>query len=364
MDIYILSALLVAGIIALVFKKEPRLATDRRNNNSLTKGEHSFFATLQSEHIMFVASGDGKHVRTIIDIEGYQLNDDGDIVRGDPEWDILDRITRKINGTYFIGPEFFRHKHTFMIITSKENPNATVESSPDEWVTPGVERTVSELRRKFPRSVLVPNVEFKGMLRGNIRVLANFEVKNPYRAVFTLNGKFFELIESYLRTATNEFCQKMTTEEFEQVNKQLGGEFSQHVFDTINENLIRETGIAITGASVSLFDSSDKETQRLLELQNKTEIEGNAGITKARKEGEARIETAKAEAEATKILATSAVADVMATVSGLKELGVSSNVAAQSATAIAEASRLANLKGLTVYAPGKQTTIPVERDQY
>ncbi len=362
MDTYILSALLIAGMVALFFKREPR-ATTARNNNSGKKG-HKFFDTLQSEHIMFVASGDGKHTRTIIDSEGHRLNDVGDIIGGTPKWNLLDRITRKINGTYFIGPEFFRHKHTFTIITSKENPNATVESSPDEWVTPGVERTVSELRRKFPRSVLVPNVEFKGMLRGNIRVLANFEVKNPFRAVFTLNGKFFELIESYLRTATNEFCQKMTTEEFEQVNKQLGGEFSEHVVKTINENLIRETGVAITGASISLFDSSDKETQRLLELKNKTEIEGNAAITKAQKDGEAAIIAARATAEAAGILATSSVADVMATVSGLKELGVSSDVAAQSATAIAEATRLTNLKGLTVYAPGKNTTIPLERDRY
>lgn len=361
MDILILVALLIAGIIALFFKNEPRVA---RNNNNSNRNGHKFFATLQSEHIMFVASGDGKHTRTIIDIEGHKLNDVGDIIGGTPEWNRLDRIMRKINGTYFIGPEFFRHKHTFTIITSKENPNATVESSPDEWVTPGVERTVSELRWKFPRSVMVPNVEFKGMLRGNIRVLANFEVKNPYRAVFTQNAKFFELIESYLRTATNEFCQKITTEEFERVNKQLGGDFSQFVVKTVNDSLVRETGIAITGASISLFDSSDKETQRLLELEQKTEIEGNAAINKAKKEGQAEIEAATAKAEAVKILATSSVADVMQTVEGLKNLGVSSDVAAQSATAIAEATRLAQLKGLTVYAPGKQTSIPIERPRY
>lgn len=363
MDIYILGALLIAGIIALFFKNEPRAAT--ADNNNSNKNAHKFFATLQSEHIMFVASGDGKHVRTIIDIEGHRLDKrTGDIVGGTPEWNLLDRIMRKINGTYFIGPEFLRHKHQFKIIASKENPDATVKSSPDEWVTSGVERTVTELRRTFPRSVLVPNVEFLGMIQGNMRVLANFEVKNPYRAVFKQKGKFFELVESYLRTATNEFCQRMRVQEFEQVNKQLGGEFSQHVVDTINENLIRETGIAITGASVSLFDSSDKETQRLLELEQRTLIEGNAKITAAEKAGEAEIKTATAKAEAAKILASSSVADVMETVQGLKNLGVSSDVAAQSATTIAEATRLVNLKGLTVYAPGKNTTIPLERDRY
>ncbi|MCX6703498.1 MAG: SPFH domain-containing protein [Candidatus Zambryskibacteria bacterium] len=363
MDIVILSGLLLAGIIALVLKNKPEPTSSGTTRNISTE-EHNFFATLQSEHIMFVASGNGKHVRTIPDIAGHRLNEVGDIVVGTPEWGVLDRIMRKINGTYFIGPRFLRHKHSFTLIVSKENPDATAESSPNEWITPGVERRVTELRRTFPRSVLVPNVEFRGMLRGNIRVLGNFEVKNPYRAVFTQNAKFFELIESYLRTATNEFCQKMTTQEFELVNKQLGGTFSDYVVKTINENLIRETGIAITGASISLFDSSDKETQRLLELEKKTEIEGNAAINKAKKEGEAKVITATATNEANKLLAISSVADVIATVTGLKELGVSPDVAAQSATAIAEATRVAKLASLTVYAPGKQTTIPAEKPRY
>lgn len=358
----ILILIIVFGVAILVFVPPPANKNNQKDKggaNETTKPkqqEGGFFTTLNSEHIMFIATGNGTHVRTVIDIAGHTLDKDGNIIAGAHKWLWIDRIMRSVNGRYFVGPKFLRHKHVFQIVASKENPNATTTSSPDDWVTTGEPRDVSELRYVFPRSVMVPNVEFLGMIRGNIRVLANFRVKNPRRAVFTQNGKFFDLIESYLRTATNEFCQDKTIQNFTTINKQLGGDFSQFVVRTINNKLIEETGIEITGASISLFDSSDKETQRLLEAKQKAELEGEAAITKAEKERKAAVIKAKGVAKANKIEAGSKIVDIKETVKELNQLGVDPNMAAQVAATIGKAQRITGMENLSTYVEGGGNT--------
>lgn len=352
-----LSIIVLAIVIILGRKKKPA-NNQTSSNHEATADEGSgsgFTATLDSEHIMFRVS-EGTHIETIIDIAGHKLDNNGDIVPGQNPRGPLDRFIRYWLGRYWIGIPLLRQKHRWNMVKSRENPATNSKTPPEKWVLRDEPIQVSELRWKFPRAVLAPDVELLGNTQSNIRVLANFRVKNPFRAVFTQNGRFLELIESYLQTAVIEYCKLFDYDALNASDKGFTGPFSVFVINSINQILIDEIGIEITGASITRFDTSTQETQELMEKKKRAEIEGDAEIIKAQK----ALDKARIEAETEEIRAKASVADITGLVKDLIETHqVSPDIAAQTAMQIGRASRVRQMGQLTTYVDGGGSNVSI-----
>lgn len=378
----LLSVVLIVCISIWLFKAfGGKSAEENKPKDSLddyhSQIEYVFFTDLESENIMFIASRKS-HIRTVIDIKGHKLDQNGDIIP------ILDAngnidlsqppktLLRNWLGLWWVGLPMFRQKYAFDIIKERVNPKISSETEPEEWVIQDKKPAhIYELRWKFPRPVFVPNVEFDGNVQANILVLANFQVRNPYRAVFTQNARFFELIKSYIETAVNAYCNHRSFNEFRLADKQLkDGKkhytamadpqgFSQFIMDNVNEVLEREVGICITGATVTRYDSSTQVLQDALQAEALAELRKKKALVEAEENYQVTIRKAQADSEADRLRAKNIVEDIKETMATLIEKGVDPNIAAQMAATIGESQRISGMTNLTTYVKGGGANIAI-----
>lgn len=293
------------------------------------------WTTVTSGTIAYVIAGESL-VRTIPNVPGKILEPDNDdnqkiplhhrqLINGDSEKEKT--WLEREYGIYWAGFPPFRKKKRFGMTKERENPNISAKTKPEDWISKPEPFETDELRHSFPRPVLVPDVEFKGGFKANIMMLSHFEVTVPWKPIFKLNAQFFPIISSHVRSGVISYCQSLTFEDFLSAKKDDANAMSDEILRIIKDRLLEETGICISGMSVSTYDASDKETQEILEAREKARMKGDARIEAVEKEQKA----AEIEAETFRLVqvkkSQAANLDLITSVTALVELGVDPNVA-------------------------------------
>ena len=296
-----------------------------------------FFTKLETGDIKFVVAGES-WVKTLINIPKKTIGKDGKI-RNLKDGETDQTWFQKTFGLYWVGIYPFRQIHSFTLIKERENRRIGPDTQPENWIEREDPIDVTELRWKFPRPILVPDVEFGGALRANILVLCKFEVVEPIVPIFIQKAKFFDLTSSYVRNGVINYCQNMEYQKFITANKKDDGDMSKEIIDSIKTVIESEIGVLVTGLSVSQYESSDKETQKLMEAMQKAELEGKAEVAKSKLAGDAAFAKADGEARADVVRASAKIQDIIMTVNELVTRGVDPNIAAQMAATVGRAER-------------------------
>lgn len=365
---FLIFAVLMTAIILGISWKTGYLAT--------------LFFPIETGNIGFVDAGE-TNVFTYINIPGKVLRDgvevngkkfDGVIVDEEYPGQWLEEKTfiQKTWGQYWIGFKFLGRKvHRLEFTKERENPRLSKDMEPAEWIErdAGIFRT-NELRSKFPRPVLVPDLKFADNIEANILAQCNLEVLIPKQLVYMQKGNFFNVIVSYVRTGVNDFCQKITANTFNSSKRIEGSDFSNEIVLSINTRLQTEVGVTLKGVSVPIYNTSSDEEEEALKAAEIARLEGlatiakeeadaKALIVKAKAEAEKTIIDAKALAEADVILGQASVADVMATADHFKKIGADPDVAAHSATMLGRAKRFSKENSPVQTLVEGQSTIAV-----
>jgi len=303
------------------------------------------WTTVTSGTIAFAIAGESL-VRTIPNVPGKILEPDNDdnldiprhqrmLIDGNSE--VKKKWLEKEYGIYWLGLGPFRRIKRFTITKERENPHITAKTTSDKWISVPEPFETDELRWSFPRPVLAPDVEFKGGFKANIMVLSHFEISVPWKPLFKLHGQFFPIISSHVRSGIISYCQTMTFEDFVSVKKSDADSMSDEILKIIKDRLLEETGICISGLSVSTYEASDKETQEFLEAREKARMKGDAKIEDAKKQQETDLILAKTFKQVEEIKATAANVDIITSVLALIKQGVSPDVAAMVAGGVKQA---------------------------
>jgi hypothetical protein len=327
--------------------------------------QDKYFTMVQTGHIKFVVAGES-WAKTLINIPGKVLVN-GYIV---DEHMVGDSERRKTFlehqfGLYWVGIYPFRSIHSFPITKIRENQDITPKTKPEEWIDRDKKPTlITELRWKFPRPVLVPGVKFAGALRADILVLCKFEVVQPTVPIFIQKAHFIELLESYVRNAVINYCQGLDYQQFMLADKKDGGNMSQDMMAAINVHITNEIGVCVRGFGVSQYDSSDKETQRLMQAMETARLEGEAAVKRAEQLALSIVAEAKGHAEADRIRGAARIVDITELANELIAKGVDPNVAAQAAAAVGRAERFtrsdSKLTTLVDGTTGANIAVPVK----
>jgi regulator of protease activity HflC (stomatin/prohibitin superfamily) len=131
----------------------------------------------------------------------------------------------------------------------------------------------------------------------------------------------------------------MDYQHFIQADKKDGGKMSQDIISAINPHITSEIGVCAKGFGVSQYDSSDKETQKLMQAMETARLEGEAAVKRAEQLALSIVAEAKGHAEADRIRGAAKIVDVAELAKELIAKGVDPNVAAQAATAVERAER-------------------------
>lgn len=214
--------------------------------------------------------------------------------------------------------------HTFSVVHARLKPRQLIKKDApiEEWVE-GAEETGQEngnnggqrmrlgerptqfLLWKFPRPIIARNIEFAGVLEGNVLVLAYFQVVIPYPLVFVFKDKFFLLLEEAVQAAVMDYVRKAKMSFSKFSSEETTGPNSPFFWDAINHinfvgiaqqarhGLLREFGVFVYNAWVIHIESAEAKEVDVAIKANEI----------ARLEGEARKTAALAEATAIKTVA-------------------------------------------------------------
>jgi len=313
----------------------------------------TLFTTIETGNIKFVDAGE-TNVKTYINIPGKILQG-GEIINGNPDAKKgLMRWIQKKFGFYWVGFAFLGRKvHTFSLIKERESRELKPNMEPSAWIEREQAKPSEELRWKFPRPVLVPDVKFQDNIEANILVLCKFEVLRPTVLMYIQKGSFFENLISFVRSGMVNYCKEMSADMFKSSNLLDGGDMSTKIRLAVNDRIEDEFGVRLTGLAVPIYNMSRLAEEEALEAAELARLNGLATIAtaeanaraivvKANADAEAKLIDAKAEAEADQIRAVASVADVVVTARTFKELGADPNIAVQQASGVGRATRFAD----------------------
>ncbi len=348
-----------------------------------------FFTEIETDNIGFGDSGESNkfvyantpgHVlrwqREIEDIvvNDYVLIDEEHPNQAEEEKTFIQRTW----GLYWIGPKFLNRSVHMIPLTKKKAASQLRKDMPvEEWIVGSNEVVyVNQLRRQFPRSVPVVDMKFNDGIEANMLVLANYEVVVPRKAVYTLKGDFFGLVELYTMTAMKDVAGKMGSKQFRMEGQVEGSEMSKDVVALINKILIRECGIRIKGASIPVYNLSSEEEEKaakakeLAKQQGEADVEAaeqraRAAIITARNAAEVKIIDATAEAQADNLRNAASVTDFTLAAQTSVSLGAHPDIAVQASASVARATRYTHPdSNVTTQVEGGGTTVaipPAER---
>lgn len=179
-------------------------------------------------------------------------------------------------------------------------------------VIPGDTTDEQSLLWKFPRPILVRDVEFADLFRANILILAYFQIVRPRPLVFEYREKFFLLLEKAIQAEVIDYLRKIHGGYREFITGGQTGPLSTFFWEALEglnwvgqtsesrRGLVREFGVYLRDASVVQIELSDKDekAQMALEANEIARLEGEATKTAAKARAEAITTIANAEAGA------------------------------------------------------------------
>ena len=301
--------------------------------------EKKFFSFVPTGEVELVVAGE-TFVKILNNIPKKDV-EDGILIKRSKTYNGPLGFLEKKFGLFWIGVYPFRKVHQFEIYKERENPNSNGDSKPETWIIRDKEPTkVTGLRGKFPRPVLVPNIEFEDGIQGNLLILCELEAYKPEVPIFILNARFFELLASNIKTGVIEYCKNIKFTDFMKVDKKNGGKMSNEIISNIGETIKTNVGIELTGLAVSNYDTTDKGIQKILEAKERKRLQTEADISQAELDKKRKKAVAEGDSEADKIRASASIQDIKETVRELVDQGVDPNIAAQVASGVGRIQRL------------------------
>lgn len=165
---------------------------------------------------------------------------------------------------------------------------------------------------RFPRPVLIREVEFADLFQANILIQGNFQIVSPRHLVFEWRERFFPLLEKALQAAAIDYLRKIPGGYQEFITQRTTGPQSEFFWEaleplnwvgntaTSGRGLLKEFGVYLRDAWVVEIELSESDTKAsdALKARKIAELEGNAEVATATKHAEAITLVATAEAGA------------------------------------------------------------------
>lgn len=172
---------------------------------------------------------------------------------------------------------------------------------------------------KFPRPILVSDVEFADQLRADLLVQAVFQVVIPYIPVFVLKDKLHEILESAVMGAVIDYARTIRYNDFVKTTKTgMGSDFFLKAISQVNlrteiqapstpnalrlakegDGLVEKFGVAVIDGWLEDYQQMESEAQKALEAQELNRLRGEAEITRQTKLGQAGLAKAGLDAQA------------------------------------------------------------------
>ncbi len=324
--------------------------------------DHLFFE-IETDNIGFADSGEsnvfvyantpGHVLRWQKEVDGIVVNDYVLVEESEPDQSEREKtLIQRTWGLYWIGPKFLNRSVHMIPLTKKKASSQLRKDMPvEEWVVGSDEVVyVNQLRRQFPRPVRVVDMKFNDGIEANLLVLSNYEVVVPRRAVYTLKGDFFSLLELYTMTAMKDVAGKMGSKQFRISGQVEDSQLSKDVVALINKILIRECGIRIKGASIPVYNLSSEEEEKAAKALELAKQQGEAKVEEARQKASAALITAEnaaaikvidatAEAQADNLRNAASVTDFTLAAQASVALGAHPDIAVQASASVARATR-------------------------
>ena len=313
----------------------------------------------QEGTITAIVKGDS-YKRFIVNIKGHHLDDEsGKIVKSDPSH----QPPKRWLGLEWVGiPPFYR-VHTIKIdalrLVKGKGDN---ENTPISEFVEHEEKKIHNLRWKFPRPIVVTNVELKDRFKINVLVIITFEVVDPYIPIFVLGGDFLDLIDSAIESAVIDFCKETTYEEFVKLSKgkadEVEGKRTTSAFtkrlllinkegtigdDTVADGIEEGVGIVASDAYIHRYDLSKESAEADKAVQAK-EI--------ARLNAQAKVKTAKGDRKAKEQVGKGEANRAIEFMAAFISKGVHPNVAADAYREFLRTENLGKISNLSTLVEG------------
>lgn len=198
-----------------------------------------------------------------------------------------------------------KHIHKFQVIKSRLRRNTEDGRKISEMIeVDAAPSEVDHLLWRFPRAVLVSDIEFADRLTAGLVVLSNFQVVMPNIPVFTYKADFFPQIESLVRSTVIDYCRGVKLADFIQTSP-IGptSSFFAQIISQVNPRMITQYGVEIESSWIVEIELGDSEEQKALRAKELAQLQGQAAVTKAKLDAKAVVATAQGTAEATVIKA-------------------------------------------------------------
>lgn len=260
------------------------------------------FSFPASNHIKYVERGgskgadgvwqDGVFDHPIPEIPGKKIDGDS-IVDGEQKKSLL----HELFGIYFYGLYPFKHVKNFRIKKVRENIQGT---GPRDWVTESQSEILTGLRFRFPRPFVFTDVELKDKFTIHLKVVAMFEVVNPYTPMYIHGSDFFTPLASLIQGQVIDLVKQHSINDFVEKSKgEIEGILQELKQDNneFNKRLIELVGLKIVSISINDYEPPAKIAEAI-QQQALAEEQGKASVTKAERDRETELINADRDAKA------------------------------------------------------------------
>ncbi|MBI2475967.1 MAG: hypothetical protein HYV67_01880 [Candidatus Taylorbacteria bacterium] len=201
------------------------------------------------------------------------------------------------------------HIHKFQVVKSRLRRNVEHGQTPIEEMieVDATPAEVDNLLWRFPRAVLIGDIEFADRLTASLVAMSNFQVVMPNIPVFIYKADFFPQIESLVRSTVIDYCRKVKLADFI-TSSPIGPvlSFFTQIISQVNPEMISQYGVEIQSSWIVEIELGDSEEQKALKAKELAELQGQAGVTAAELAAKAVVATAEGAAKATVIGAEAA----------------------------------------------------------
>ncbi|OHA19354.1 MAG: hypothetical protein A3C08_01470 [Candidatus Taylorbacteria bacterium RIFCSPHIGHO2_02_FULL_47_18] len=219
--------------------------------------------------------------------------------------------------------------HKFKVVHLRIRPDTAVpENAPiEKWLDSSVHNQTGDtteetsLLWKFPRPVLVRDVEFLDLFEASVLLQNNFQIVKPQPIVFTYRERFFSLLEQVIQAAVIDYLRKYPGGYEAFIKLGVTGsqsDFFWEALDPLNygpRGLIEEFGVYLIDSRVVQIQLSklDDTAAKALKAKKIAELEGDAEVMKAEKHAKAitTVATADAAALTSQITATGVTTEIL-----------------------------------------------------
>ncbi|MEX0933989.1 MAG: hypothetical protein WD003_01880 [Candidatus Paceibacterota bacterium] len=279
-------------------------------------------------------------------------------------------------GPYFVSVLYPYTRQYSMLIDARKIKD--LEASQIGEVLDSRRKKIWNLRWKFPRPILVKEIELKDQFRVDVIVFATFQVVNPYLPFFVFKGSFFDILDAAVESGLIDTLRELTYSELQAIKKGKSGIkekasqkdlkkamwFTEQLLQINNTGHVPDmpdgieegVGIKIADAFIFRFNLSEKDSARAEALQAKE-------TKKLLAEGVR--EKAKGDADAIRTVALAEGIRFVRLVGTQKRLGVTPDVAAETVRSILTAEQVSGEKSkiTTWVTDGSRALVSVPANQ-